>query len=187
MHRRSLLTATASALGAVTIAGCLGDESDDGDGTTSPDPTTTRPTSTPTDTRTATATATRATSFPEDCPDEPDIDGLPARPETLTESNVVDYVREFEAVYVVATDDYYSGIDSITVTETTAVDGGYDVEMAVEGTEHTPTGTETPQPADATSHRVTYRLRGRTLVRELRGHASGAFISEDCWTVSTGG
>lgn len=183
MRRRALLTATATALGSVTVAGCLGDTDDDG--TTSPDRTTTRQTSTPTDTRTDEPTPTRDESVPQNCPDEPDIDGLPARPESLTESSVVDYVREFEAVYVVATDDGYAGIDSITVTETTAAGGGYDVDMAVEGVQPTRTGTATPSPADATSHRVTYRLRDRTLVRELRGYASGGFISEDCWTVST--
>jgi hypothetical protein len=181
MRRRALLAATATALGTATVAGCLGDDGEpNGDGTT------TRPTATPTDTQTDAPTATRDDSFPANCPDEPDIDGLPARPENLSESSVVDYVREFESVYVVATDDYYTGIDSITVTETTAAGGGYDVDMAVEGVEHTPTGTETPQPADATSHRVTYRLRGQTLVRELRGYAAGREISEDCWTVSTG-
>jgi len=185
MRRRALLAATATALGTATVAGCLGDGSDgsdgsDGDGTTSPAPTTTQPTTTQTPTQTPTD------SFPANCPDEPDIDGLPTRPETLTESSVTDYVREFEAVYVVATDDYYAGIDSMTVTETTATGGGYEVDMAVEGVEPTRTGTATQQPADATAHRVTYRLRGQTLVRELRGYPAGREISEDCWTVSTG-
>ncbi|MFC4406489.1 hypothetical protein [Haloarchaeobius iranensis] len=180
MRRRTLLAATATALGTVTVAGCLGDDSNDGDGTTSPVPTTQSMSG-----RTDTVTTTGADSFPENCPDEPDIDGLPARPENPTESTVVDYVREFEAAYVVATDENYAAIDSITVTGTTAGDDGYEVEMAVEGVEATRTGTATQQPDDATSHRVTYRLRGQTLVRELRGYAAGRAISEDCWTVST--
>ncbi|WP_257299841.1 hypothetical protein [Haloarchaeobius sp. FL176] len=185
MRRRALLAATATAVGSATVAGCLGDDDPDGDGTTNSVSTTTQPTGGPPDTTTETPTTTSADSFPEDCPDEPDIDGLPARPETLTESSVVDYVREFEEVYVVATDDSYTAIDSITVTETTAAGDGYDIDMAVEGVEPTRTGTATQEPADATSHRVTYRLRERTLVRELRGYAAGRELSEDCWTVST--
>ncbi|WP_256297808.1 hypothetical protein [Haloarchaeobius salinus] len=180
MRRRALLAATATALGSATLTGCLGDGESGGDGTNSPDPATNR-TATPTDT----ATATSADSFTENCPTEPDIDGLPARPAALTESSVVDYLREFEEVYVVATDDSYAAIASISVTETTAADDGYEVDMAVEGVEPTRTGTATEQPADATAHRVTYRLRGDTLVRELRGYPAGRALSEDCWTVST--
>ncbi|MFD1644192.1 hypothetical protein [Haloarchaeobius litoreus] len=162
MRRRALLAATATALGSATVAGCLGDGATDGDGTT-----------------------THTDAVPENCSETPDIDGLPARPESLTESSVVDYVREFEEVYVVATDDGYAGIRSITVSEVTAVEDGYEVDMAVDGVEPTRTGTATEQPVDATVHRATYRLRGRTLVRELRGHPANRLIWTDCWTVSS--
>lgn len=164
MNRRRFLATTAVLAGG-TLAGCLGGDSDSA-GT---------PTATPT------PTPEWAT---ENCQSSPDVEGLPEPPATRTSERVADYVTEFERTYIVATDDSYDDIESVSVTTTEETGDGYRVELAVEGSAEG-NGTETPQPADATSHRVTYRLSGDHLLREHQGYAAGRTLSEDCWTVGT--
>lgn len=176
MNRRRFLAITAALAGA-PLAGCIGDDSDSAETPTStPDPTESTPDATP-----EWASA--------NCNGAPEIDGLPDPPETRTTERVVDYVTEFERTYIVATDDSYDDIENVSVTTSEETGDGYRVELAVEGIAamSTPEGneTETPQPADASSHRATYRLSGDYLLREHQGYAAGRTLSEDCWTVGT--
>lgn len=184
MQRRRFLLATATALGAGT-AGCLGGQTSPGDETPTdqtptaespspPSPTTQSPTPTP-------------QPFPDSCGSPPDIDGLPAWPDELTEESVRSYVTEFERVYVVATKSEYGGIADLQVTHTETSGDRYNVQLAVEGTPPTQTAgpdgeTPTEIPPDGTAHRALYRLEGDRMVRELRGYAGGSVLSTDCWS-----
>jgi hypothetical protein len=172
MNRRRLL-ATMATLAGGALAGCLG-------GNSNPPET---PTSTPDPTE-STADATPAW-VSANCDTAPDTDELPDPPETRTSERVVDYVTEFERTYVVATDDSYDAVADISVTTVEETGDGYRVALAVEGRAETPGENETPQPADATSHRATYRLSSDHLLRKHQGYAAGRTLSEDCWTVGT--
>jgi hypothetical protein len=189
MRRRKFLATTTALLATGGLAGCTANGSDDD---TTDDPETETPTqsaSPPTETPATPTAGTTGTPewVSESCDSAPTIDGVPSRPETLTEDSVVEYAREFERTYVVATNDEYREIESIDVTNVENDSDGYHVQLAVEGVAATSTdeenGTETPRPADATAHRATYRLFGPYLRREHRGHAGGQLISAECWTV----
>lgn len=168
MYRRLFLTVTATALGTTSVAGCLSSLSSSDDGGT--------PTQTP-------------VPFPDTCQSVPDIDGLPARPDELTEESVRSYVTEFEQVYAIATKAEYGGIVSLRVTETETIGDRYRVQLEVEGEPATPrTGTDqrtpTPLPADAYSHKVLYRLEGDRMMRVLLTYPDEAALSSDCWILS---
>lgn len=196
MKRREFLTVTATVLATSSLTGCLSRQSSAGDGGTSPQSTpNTTPTRTPTESPSTPDTETPTPTpvpFPESCQPLPDVDGLPTRPAEWTEDSVVPYVTEFERAYAVATKSEYGGIDSLQVTHTESTGDRYRVQLAVEGvpvkqTTDSDGSTPTPMPADAYAHRALYRVEGDRMVRELRGHASGARLSSDCWRLSAPG
>jgi hypothetical protein len=193
MKRRAFL-ATTALLTTGTTVGCISgsDDSTAGDSNGETD----GGSDSVSDENTADTTPTDTPSTPDDqpewvdsnCQPVPDIEGLPSPPETLTEDSVVSYVREFEPVYVVATNEQYGAIDSIDVTNVEE-DNGYHVDIAVEGSAPTPAdeenATRTPVPADGTSHRATYRIAGAYLVRDFRAYASEAVLDSACWTLES--
>lgn len=174
MDRRTFLTLAATAVGATSLTGCLGNSpaGEDGDAAT------------PTATQTPTPDP-----FPASCQALPDVEGVPSPPAEATEDSVREYVTEFERTYAVATNADYRSVESVNVNRVETEDDTYEVELAVEGVPATSTAasegsTATPRPADATAHRALYRFDGDRLVRELRGYAGGRELSSDCWTVS---
>lgn len=183
MQRRRFILASATALGAAT-AGCLGGQQSpsDGDGTPTGQP----PTSDPESPSSPTPTPT---PVPDSCGSPPDIEGLPAWPDELTEETVRSYVTEFERVYAVTTKSEYGAIADLHVTHTETGEDRYRVQLAVDGIPPTPTTgpdgeTPTEIPPDGTAHRALYRLGGDRMVRELRGYAGGGVLSTDCWSVA---
>jgi hypothetical protein len=181
MHRRELLTVTATALGTVSFAGCTGSSSTS-DGSETPTP------ATRTEPGEGTPTQTPV-PFSDTCQPLPDIDTLPARPTELTEESVRSYVTEFERAYAVATESRYGGIASLQLTETETIGDRYRLQLEVEAEPVTPTRapdgrTPTPMPAGAYAHKVLYRLEGDRMMRELLTYPDEAPLSSDCWILS---
>lgn len=183
MRRRSVLATATTLVGAGTLAGCLRADGDpaDANGMGSPPPTR----------RSTTETATTVQSpdnLPEDCQPLPDIQGLPARPEPLTEERVREYVTEFERTYAVATNDEYAAIAGLTVNHVADDRGYYRASLEVDAVPPTETSSEnstaTEPPPDATAYRVQYLLPEGRVIRELRGYAGGSLLSVTCWTLA---
>ena len=182
MNRRALLTATGALLASGGVAGCssvLSDAGDDSDGTPTPEQDDSNQSDDDTDT---------PDPLPDDCSSLPDIEELPTPPEERTQDTVTEFVREFEQVYGVATNDEYSDLESVQTTHVESTGDRYRVQLAIEAVRPTPTpgsdgSTPTPEPADASSYRTLYRLEGDTLVRELQDFAGGRELSSDCWTL----
>ncbi|NIC00994.1 hypothetical protein [Halobacterium sp. R2-5] len=183
MKRRAVLTTISSVAGLGAVAGCLGMDDNLGDetGTTPAETTTTEGLHT-----TSTQTTDR---LPEDCQPLPDIDGLPARPQTLSKDGVTAYVREFEQAYVAAAIDEDEELVSLIVERVSEESGDYTVELLGEmvSTTQRTTGeeTQTEQPVDAREYRVQYLVSEHRLVRERRGIAGGTVISQNCWMINT--
>jgi len=185
MDRRKLLTATGALL-ASGVAGCssvLSESGDDSDATPTPEPADSN--------QSDNDTSDTPEPLPDDCASLPDIQGLPTPPETRTQDSVTEFVREFEQVYGVATNEEYSDLESVQTTHVESTGDRYRVQLAIEAVSPTPTpgpdgSTPTPEPADASSYRTLYRLEGDTLVRELRDFAGGRELSSDCWTLDSG-
>lgn len=185
MKRRSVLATATTLVGAGTLAGCLrpGGDPAGANGTESPPPTQ------PSTTETAT-TVQSPDNLPEDCQPLPDIQGLPSRPEPLTEERVREYVTEFERTYAVAANDEYAAIDGLTVNHVTDDRGYYRASLEVDAVPPTETtssedSTATERPPDATAYRVQYLLPEGRVIRELRGYAGGSLLSVTCWTVAS--
>lgn len=175
MHRRDVLKAGIGVLGSGGLSGCLGDRSPVSNGGTEPPAT---PTETP-------------VPFPESCESLPAIDGLPTPPSELTEASVERFVRDFERVYAVSTNDEYGGVDSLDIQSVETIGERYVVGLRFEAAPVTPTtdadgATPTPLPIDALTHRAVYRLTAERMLRELRSHIDDALFSRTCWTLAGG-
>ncbi|NIC00520.1 hypothetical protein [Halobacterium sp. R2-5] len=180
MKRRAVLAAVTSVAGIAASAGCLGTDSTPGTGAG------TTPAATETTDASRTTSIRTTDRLPEDCRPLPDIDGLPARPEPLSEDSARTYAREFEQAYAAATIDEDEELASLVVERVSSESGYYAVELLGE-TESTtqPTtdgATQTERPVDAREYRVQYLVSERRLVRERRGIAGGTVISQRCWT-----
>lgn len=171
-----------SVTGLGAFAGCLGTDDDPGAGTgTTPAETATTDTS-------QTASPQTTDHPPTDCQPLPDIDGLPARPQTLSEDSARTYVREFEQAYAAATIDEDEALVSLIVERVSKESGDYEVELLGETeltTQQTTGGaTQTARPVDAREYSVQYLVSENHLVRERRGIAGGAVLSRNCWTIT---
>lgn len=197
VHRREVLEAGIGVLGFSGLSGCTGDRSPDPSGGTEPQPTPTETVaseSTASETTVASPTPTPTETpvpLPETCEPLPDIDGLPTPPSELTEDSVETFVREFERVYAVATNDDYGGVDSLDIHSVERVGEQYIVSLRFEAVPVMPTAdadgtTPTPPPLDALTHRAVYRLTDERMLRELRSHIDGALFSHTCWTLERG-
>lgn len=186
MRRRDLLTAGIGVLGFSGLSGCAGRQSPDSNGGT-----TTQSTATET-----TASETTATSpetpvpFPETCEPLPDIEGLPGPPSELTEDTAETFVREFERVYAVETNDEYGAVESLDIHHVETVGERYVVSLSFDAVPATPTAdadgsTSTPLPTDAYTHREVYRLTDERMLRELRSHIDDSLLSKTCWTLES--
>ena len=139
-----------------------------------------------------TPTPTEASApFPETCGPLPDIDGLPASPSELTEDTVEAFVRDFERVYSLATNDEYGGVEALRVHSVERVDERYVVSLSFDAVPATPTAdavgaTPTSLPPDAYTHRAVYRLTEDRMLRELRSHIDDSRLSRTCWTLDGG-
>ncbi len=187
MQRRDVLTAGIGVLGFSGLSGCTGRQSPDSNGGTEPQST---PTETPRSETTASSPTPTPTDtpvpFPETCEPLPDINGLPTPPSELTEVSVETFVRDFERVYAVATNDEYGDVDSLVIHSVERVGERYIVSLRFEAAPVTPTpdadgATPTPLPIDALTHRAVYRLTDERMLRELRSHIDGALFSRTCW------
>lgn len=183
MKRREVVATIPSVAGIGALAGCLDTDNDPvaGTGTTPAE--------------TATAEVSQTTSMqttdrlPEDCQPLPDIEGLPARPQTLSEDSATTYVREFEQMYTAATNDEDEELMSLIVESVSNESEYYSVELLGETVSTTQTtatagATQTEQPVDAREYRVQYLVSENRLVRERRGIAGGTVISQNCWTIA---
>lgn len=192
MKRRDVLATAIGVVGVTGLSGCTDIQLTESNGGTDPRST---PTETPTS-ETGTASPTPTTTktpvpFPETCEQWPDIDGLPTPPSELTEESVETFVREFERVYAVATNDDYGGVASLETRSVETIDERYVVRLAFEAVPTTATPdadgeTPTPLPIDAYTHHAVYRLTETRLLRELRSHIDGSLFSKTCWTRDSG-
>ncbi|MCD2199847.1 hypothetical protein LPA44_08060 [Halobacterium sp. KA-4] len=157
--KRRMVLATAAVLGSGALAGCLGGNSAPANETTTGSPTT--------------------DAVPPDCQPLPDVEGLPARPESLTADSVASYVEQFETTYAVAENEEYEDATIARTSDVQQADGRYEVALDVE-IELATRGTEAP--ADATEYRARYLVYENRLVRERRGVAGGRVLSRQCWT-----
>ncbi|MFB6107608.1 MAG: hypothetical protein ABEJ82_02055 [Haloplanus sp.] len=183
MYRRHVLTATIGVIGVSGLSGCAGDQSPGSNGERGPR-------STPTESPTPTPTETPV-PFPETCGPLPDIDGLPTPPSELTEDSVERFVREFERVYAVATNDEYGGVESLQIHSVETVGERYVVRLSFDAVPATRTldaegTTPTPLPTDAYTHRAVYRLTEDRMLREVRSHIDNSLLSRTCWTLGSG-
>jgi hypothetical protein len=196
MHRRDVLEAAIGVVGFSGLSGCTGGRSPDSNGGTGPQ-------STPTGTAASETTSAETTAasptptptetpvpFPETCEPLPDIDGLPTPPSELTEDTVETFVRDFERVYAVATNDVYGDVESLRIHSVETVDERYVVRLTFDAVPVTSTpdangATPTPLPTDAYTHRAVYRVTEERMLRELRSHIDDSLLSETCWTLES--
>lgn len=197
MHRRDILKAALGVIGFTSLSGCTRPGSSDSNGETEPQSTPTETVvseSTESDTATATSTSTPTETpvpFPESCELLPDIDELPTLPSELTRETVETFVRDFESVYAVATNDNYGGVESIYISSVETVGERYIVRLSFDAVPPTRTPdadgtTPTPLPTDAYTHRAVYRLNDERMLRELRSHIDDSLLSKTCWTLESG-
>jgi hypothetical protein len=187
MRRRDVLTAATGVVGVTGLSGCIGDQaSGSNDGTDS------RSISTQTSPSEAGATSPIETPvpFPETCEQLPDIDGLPTPPSELTEETVETFVKEFERVYAVATNDEYGDVESLRIHSVEQAGERYVVSLSFDAVPMTPTpdadgATPTPLPADAYTHHAVYRLTEERMLRELRSHIDDSLLSKTCWILES--
>lgn len=184
MQRRDVLKVASGVVGVSSLSGCIGGQ--DSNGGTAP-----RSTSTTSET-TITSTPTETpVPFPETCEPLPDIDELPSPPSEFTEDTVKTFVKDFERVYVVATNDEYGGVESLQIRSVDTVDGRYIVSLSFEAApvNHTPDAdgkTPTPLPTDGYTHRAVYRVTEERMIREVRSHIDDSLLSRTCWTLERG-
>ncbi|WP_348609033.1 hypothetical protein [Halobaculum rarum] len=183
MHRRDVLKSGIGVLGFGGLSGCTSGRPSDSTGSAGPR-------STPTESPTPTPTETPV-PFPETCEPLPDIDGLPTPPSELTADTAETFVRDFERVYAVATNDEYGGVESLRIHSVETVGSRYIVSLTFDAVPVTPTTgadgtTPTALPPDAYTHRAVYRLAEERMVRELRSHIDHSLLSQTCWTLESG-
>lgn len=192
MKRRDVLAAAIGVVGFTGLSGCTDSQLTDSNGGTDPRSTPTQTSTSETGAASSTPTTIETpVPFPETCEQLPDIDGLPTPPSELTEASVETFVREFERVYAVATNDDYGGVASLETRSVETIDERYVVRLAFEAVPTTATPdadgeTPTPLPIDAYTHHAVYRLTETRLLRELRSHIDGSLFSETCWTLDSG-
>lgn len=188
MRRRDLLTAAIGVVGVTGLSGCIDDQasgSNGRSGSRSPPP------QTPTSEAGAASPTETPVPFPETCEQLPDIDGLPTPPSELTEETVETFVREFERIYAVETNDEYGDVESLQIRSVEKVGERYIVRLSFDAVPVTPTpdsdgATPTPLPTDAYTHRAVYRLTEERMFRELRSHIDDSLLSKTCWTLESG-
>ena len=189
VNRRNLLKASLAVLGFSGLSGCTSDQSSSLNGGTEPQSTPTETLGSGTAAASPTSTASETpVPFPETCESLPDIDGLPTPPSELTGDSVETFVRDFESVYAVATNDDYGGVDSLQIDSVETASERYIVSLTFDAVPATPTPagdgeTPTRHPPDAYAHRAVHRLTDDRLLRELRSHIDDSLLSQTCWTL----
>jgi hypothetical protein len=196
MYRRDVLKAGVGVLGLSSLSGCTDVGPSDSNGGNDPQSTPTEtaastPTASETPTTSPTSTPTETpVPFPESCEPLPGIDGLPTPPSELTEQTVETFVRDFERVYAVATNDEYGGIESLETRSVETVGERYVVRLAFDAVPATSTPdasgeTPTPLPTDAYTHRAVYRATEKRMLREVRSHVDDSLLSQTCWILES--
>ncbi len=197
MRRRDILKAALGIVGFSGLSGCTIGQSPDTNGETDPQST---PAETPaSETTPSGTTATSPTPtptetpvpFPKTCGSLPDIDGLPTPPSELTENSVETFVRDFERVYAVATNDEYGGVESLYIDSVETRGEQHIVSLSFDAVPRTRIpdengATPTPLPTDAYTHHAVYRLTDTRMLRELRSHIDDSLLSKTCWTLESG-
>jgi len=180
VHRRDLLIASIGVLGFSSLSGCTGRQLPGSNGTE------TQSTSTQTKAPSPTTLTETPVSFPETCEPLPAIEGLPTPPSELTQDTAETFVRDFESVYAVETNDEYGDVDSLQIQDVEIVGERYIVRLSFGAVPATPTPdadgeTPTSHPVDAYTHQAVYRLTGERMLRELRSHSDDSLLSKTCW------
>jgi hypothetical protein len=190
MTRRVTRRAVLGAFGTLTFAGCLAVPGAD-EATDSPTPVTPIREATagePTVTNTPGGSEPESpVTRPADCPEPPDVAGLPDRPDELDRASTTAFVEQYERTLALARNPSFVGFSRFEHVRTGAVDSGYAVYLYVvpdvatptpagDGSpsttnDGTPTPTPGPTPVQSDSYSVGYYVDAHRLVRDERPDA----------------